>query len=74
MSKIASRKISRNIRKAEYETYSSQGLNIGLCMGLVVGTATGSVYGKPALYMIGFAFIGLIVGVIIGSQIKRKNR
>ncbi len=68
------KKINKNIKRAEYETYSTQGLNIGLCMGLVVGTATGSVYGKPAIYMIAFAAIGLIIGVIIGSQIKRKNR
>ena len=74
MSRLSSRRINKNIKKAEYETYSTQGLNIGLCMGLVIGTATGSVYGKPALYMIGFAVIGLIVGVIIGSAIKRKNR
>lgn len=64
---------NRIIRNTEYETYSSKGLSIGMCLGLVVGTATGSVYGKEAIYMISFAFIGMIIGLIIGSQIKRKH-
>lgn len=56
--------------KKEEETYISQGISLGMCFGVAIGSALMNIFGDQALTY-GICF-GMLTGLLIGMNIKKK--